>query len=98
MTKKAVIPKALREQTWLKYNGRVYDSKCYVRWCKNKITVYDFESGHNIPESKQGITELDNLRPLCSRCNKSMSNTYTIDEWNKLGKPINKCPEFCVIC
>ena len=82
---KVKIPKALREQVWLKFIGKKYENKCYVRWCKNKITVFDFNVGHNIPESKNGLTELENLRPICTRCNSSMSNNYSIDEWNKLG-------------
>lgn len=85
MTKKAVIPKALREQVWIKSCGNVFSHKCKINWCKNKITVFDFECGHNIPESKGGKTELENLIAICGRCNKSMSNNYTIDEWNKLG-------------
>lgn len=83
--KRIKIPKALREQVWLKYNGRAYDAKCNVPWCKNVISVYDHESGHVIPHSKGGSTTLENLRPICSRCNKSMSDKYTIDEWNQLG-------------
>jgi len=96
--KKVKIPKALREQVWLKYNGRVYDAKCYIKWCKNNITVYDYECSHNIPEIKSGPTTLENLRPCCSRCNKSMGSLYTIDEFNKLGENQESkcCP--CVIC
>lgn len=102
---KAKIPKALREQVWLKYNKRVYDSKCYIGWCNNKINVYDFEVGHNIPESKGGLTIIENLRPICSRCNKSMSDSYSIDEWNRFGalpdisgnKDTQKCPTWCSI-
>lgn len=82
MTNKQHIPKAIREQTWLRYNGEVYRAKCKVRWCKNPITVYDFHVGHNMPESKGGTLDMGNLRPICSRCNLSMSNNYTIDEWN----------------
>ena len=81
------IPKALREQIWLSYIGRHFSRKCTIGWCKNKINVFDFHVGHNIPESKGGATVLENLRPICSRCNLSMSNNYSIDEWNKLGKP-----------
>lgn len=87
---KEKIPKALREQVWLTHNGKKYQSKCNVIWCKNKITVFDFQSGHNIPESKGGVTDISNLRPICSRCNLSMGDTYSIDEWSKLSKPISK--------
>jgi 5-methylcytosine-specific restriction endonuclease McrA len=91
---KATIPKALREQVWIKINGKHYTSRCSVIWCKNKIDVFNFHVGHNIPESKGGETVLENLRPICCRCNLSMGNTYTIDEWNKLGKPVNCLSDF----
>jgi 5-methylcytosine-specific restriction endonuclease McrA len=84
---KAPIPKALREQVWRNHVGKVFEGKCHVTWCTNKITAFDFEVGHNIPESKGGATNLENLRPICARCNKSMGNNYTIDEWNRLGAP-----------
>lgn len=84
-TKKERIPKALREQVWRTLCGEVFQAKCNVSWCTNIITVFDFEVGHNIPESKGGTLVLSNLRPICVQCNRSMSNNYTIDEWNKLG-------------
>jgi hypothetical protein len=84
-TKKEKIPKALREQVWRTLCGEVFKTKCIVVWCTNSITVFDFEVGHNIPESKGGTLALSNLRPICTQCNRSMSNHYTIDEWNKLG-------------
>ena len=89
---KKKIPKALREQVWRSQCGDVFEAKCYVTWCKNRITVFDYEVGHNIPESKGGTLELKNLRPLCTQCNRSMSNHYTIDEWNLLGVKVEKNP------
>lgn len=80
--RKTKIPKALREQVWLKCIGERFDSKCKVVWCKNRINVFDFQCGHNVPESKGGETTLDNLVPICSRCNISMGSQYTIDDWN----------------
>ena len=84
---KSNIPKALREQVWLHYIGKKFNTSCYVKWCKNEINVFDYHTGHNIPESKGGSMTLENLRPICSRCNLSMGNNYTIDEWVKLGNP-----------
>ncbi len=81
--KRRPIPKALREQVWIKTCGRVFDSKCYVKWCTNKISVYDYEVGHNIPHSKGGEDTIDNLYAICSRCNRSMNDNYTIDEFSK---------------
>jgi len=81
------IPKALREQVWLRHMGKKYQSKCKIVWCENIISVFDFQCGHDIPESHGGETSIENLVPICSRCNLSMSNTYTIKEWNQFSKP-----------
>ena len=48
------------------------------------VNVFNFECGHNIPRSKSGKTDINNLFPICTRCNKSMSNKWTIDEWNEM--------------
>lgn len=82
--RKKKITGALREAVWIKTMGRTFEGKCPVSWCPNSITVFDFQSGHNIPESKGGSTTLPNLIAICARCNFSMGNHYTIDEWNAL--------------
>ena len=91
---KAKIPKAVREQVWLKYQGKKYENKCYIKWCCNNIDVFNYHVGHNIPESKGGPMCLDNLRPICSRCNLSMGDRYTIDEWNKMCVKKPSCFSF----
>lgn len=83
--KKKSIPKALKEQVWLQKMGKVFESKCPIVWCENRINSFDFHTGHNIPESKGGKTTIDNLIPICDRCNTSMGDRFTIDDWNKLG-------------
>ena len=87
---KKKIPQALREQVWLSNAGKVFEIKCKTSWCANRITIFDFQCGHNIPESKGGETTLENLLPICARCNSSMGNRYTLDEWSKIysTKPI----------
>ena len=91
MTKKR-IPKAIREQVWIQYFGRRFTHKCYIPWCKNRINVFDFHVGHNKPESKGGKLTIKNLRPICSRCNYSMNNKFTITKWIREGNPKkNKC-------
>lgn len=82
---KTKIPKALREQVWLKHIGKKFESKCKTAWCKNKMSVFDFQCGHDVPESHGGETSVENLVPICSRCNLSMSNTYTFKEWNLIS-------------
>lgn len=85
---KKTIPKALKEQVWLAFNGKNFEYKCHIKWCNNIITPFNFETGHNIPESKGGTLDISNLRPICSKCNKSMGDDYTIDDFSQLSKPI----------
>ena len=84
--KKQRIPKAIREQVWIQNFGEKFKHKCYISWCKNNVNVFDFHVGHNKPESKGGSLALSNLKPICARCNLSMSNNYTITQWQKLNK------------
>jgi len=82
--RKQKIPIALRQACWVKQFGETYRHKCFVDWCHRNITCFDFEVGHNLPESKGGTLDLDNLRPICRQCNIGMGNTYTIDQWRQL--------------
>ena len=87
MARKLRIPLALREQVWIHHFGETYKHKCSVTWCTTIMNVFNFECGHNVPESKGGSTDISNLQPICSKCNKSMGNTYTIDEFSKIANP-----------
>ena len=81
---KVKIPAALREQVWIHtYGEKYFLQKCSVTWCKTMISPFSFHMGHNVPESKGGKTDVKNLIPICSRCNLSMGNQYTIDEWTR---------------
>jgi hypothetical protein len=79
--RKEKIPVKLREEVWVAKMGKVFEGKCPTTWCSTTITVFEFESGHNIPESKGGPTTIENLVPLCPRCNRSMGSKFTFDEW-----------------
>jgi hypothetical protein len=83
-TYKEPIPKRIRELVWTTNNGETFSHKCYVTWCDNTLNVFNFQVGHDIPESKGGTIDIDNLKPICASCNLSMSNKYTITEWSKL--------------
>lgn len=85
--KKKPIPAAIREACWQKRCGRVFEHKCLTPWCPNIITVFDFQAGHDIPESKGGPTTVENLYPICSRCNQSMGDRFTFQEWSALHQP-----------
>lgn len=83
--KKKTIPRALKEQVWLQKAGHTFEIKCPITWCENRINAFNFHTGHNIAESKGGKTTLENLVPICDRCNTSMGDRYSIDDWNGLG-------------
>lgn len=69
--KKQHIPKKLKNMIWDKYIGKEKGiGLCYC--CSEKIDSKNFEAGHIIPEAKGGPTNAENLRPICSCCNKSM--------------------------
>jgi len=87
--RKQKIPAAFREQIWFRDYGRSFEGKCPTQWCTNMINVFDFQCGHNIPESKGGPTVPDNLIPICARCNMSMGDRFTFTEWSKLNGPIS---------
>lgn len=75
------IPRKLRLDVWDKYIG---DDKrqgnCYV--CNYKIDITDFEAGHIIAEVNGGKTNLENLRPICKNCNRSVA-TMNMNEYKK---------------
>ncbi|NCA21015.1 MAG: hypothetical protein EBS86_07760 [Crocinitomicaceae bacterium] len=92
--KKHKIPKALREQVWIKTAGKKYEIKCPVVWCTNTINVFDFQCGHMKAESTGGRTDLNNLIAICGRCNMSMG-TQTLDEWNSKSTPVAEEVRVC---
>ena len=68
------IPKTIRAQIWNKYIGKENGiGKCYV--CETDIDAKHFEAGHIIAKADGGANTIDNLRPVCSLCNKSVGKT-----------------------
>lgn len=84
--KKKSIPKSLKIKVWNTYVGEdIGKIKCLC--CDTiDITQSIFECGHIIAEAKGGETSLENLRPICSTCNKSMK-TINMNDYIKI---INK--------
>ena len=65
------IPKSLKILVWDKHIGKEKGiGECYV--CKSKIDSKNFECGHIVSVKEGGATNIDNLLPICSSCNKSM--------------------------
>lgn len=71
-----------KNECWKKYNGDEMEAECQVSWCKKVINCSDYHVGHDIAESKGGINDSDNLIPICSRCNLSMGNRFSIKEFS----------------
>jgi 5-methylcytosine-specific restriction endonuclease McrA len=67
------IPSTLRSKVWVTYASEIYRrSKCFC--CRsNEIEESNFECGHVISRRDGGPVCLDNLRPICSQCNRSMN-------------------------
>lgn len=65
------IPKTLKNDVWDKHIGKKNGiGKCFC--CENSIDSKNFECGHIVASAKGGKTVLQNLRPICGCCNKSM--------------------------
>jgi len=62
-----------------KTNG--FEAPCYV--CEKMLDHTSFEAGHIQPHTKGGLNTLDNLRPVCSACNKTMG-TMNMDEFKTI--------------
>jgi hypothetical protein len=68
------ISQSLRQKIWTQYSNNSLEIKCLC--CNlNTINAFTFESGHIIPRANGGKCNINNLIPVCSLCNKSMSTT-----------------------
>lgn len=86
---KEKIPATVKNSVWLTYIGKQYDSKCF---CCNleQISKGNFECGHITSEKTGGQITIDNLRPTCSPCNKSMGIKNMEEFMKKHGYAKNK--------
>ena len=78
--KKKSIPPSLKIKVWNKHIGdEIGKTKCLC--CKlQDIYQASFSCGHIISEFNGGELKLDNLKPICSSCNSSMS-TKNMNEY-----------------
>jgi 5-methylcytosine-specific restriction endonuclease McrA len=83
--KKQKIPSKVRYDVWATYIGpHIAEHKCI---CCKRVTIKqsDFEVGHVQSEANGGTLEINNLRPICSVCNKSMNSRNMIDYVKQYG-------------
>ena len=94
------IAKAVKEQIWIQHFGETFRHKCYIPWCTNSLTPFSFHAGHDVPRSKGGTNTIDNLFPICSSCNCSMGNKYSIQEWIHINSKLSFKRQICtsVLC
>jgi hypothetical protein len=89
--KKQTIPLPIRVKVWNAYIGESCGkSKCMC--CGDvDMTPFRFECGHVKSEYNGGDISVQNLRPICSGCNRSMGKKNMIEymKKNKLKFPKN---------
>lgn len=67
------IPKSLKNKVWNTYIGKDRGTgKCIC--CDSEIDSKNFDCGHVVAVKHNGKNTLENLRPICSPCNKSMGD------------------------
>lgn len=81
------IKQAIRKLVWYHYNGKKNSN--VLCWCCNstEITPFDFECGHVEARSKGGKDTIQNLRPICGLCNRSMGNQNMLEFQKEHGLP-----------
>lgn len=71
--KRKSLPSAVRMAVWNRWFGMekgTGDCQC----CGRVVYQQDFECGHVVAHSKGGADTIDNLRPICRTCNRSMGD------------------------
>lgn len=64
------IPSAIRYSVWRNYHDKL-DAYCPL-CISTVISIDNFDCGHIISHKNGGSENIDNLIPLCSKCNRSM--------------------------
>lgn len=82
---KEKIPAGVRTTVWNMYIGEDKgEGKCFVG-CKERISQANFACGHVQAEACGGAVTIQNLRPICNRCNSSMGKQNMEEYMNKYG-------------
>ncbi len=67
------------------------NANCYCYCCSvEPITKGNFECGHIISEKEGGEVKLENLRPICGLCNKSMGTKNMLEFMKQYGYNIKQ--------
>lgn len=94
--KKQRIPATVRNTIWKLHIGNKTESKCSC--CSvEPITKGNFECGHILSEKDGGKIKLDNLRPICGLCNKSMGTKNMLEFMRQYGYAIKNVKQSYLI-
>ena len=72
--KKNYIPKKLKIDVWNRYIGKNKRNTICVCCNITEIDITNFHAGHIISEKNEGLINIDNIIPICTLCNTSMSS------------------------
>jgi 5-methylcytosine-specific restriction endonuclease McrA len=80
--KRQTITRRLSNAVWNKYIGRdKANGQCFD--CKRVLNIQHFECGHLKSHRNGGTTDLDNLRPFCSECNRLLGSANFTEKSRK---------------
>ena len=74
---------AVKETVWNNYFNDSEIGKCCI--CRCKITRSRHHCGHIISKYNGGPTILENLIPMCSKCNQSINRNNLLDFMERFG-------------
>jgi len=86
------IPKSVKDKVWDTCIGKENGvGPCYC--CGTDIDSKKFDCGHIVASTDGGLDIVENLKPVCSTCNKSMG-TQNLEEFKMNYFPSKENPSF----
>lgn len=73
------ITSKFKKDVWKKHYDSAKIGKCPVVLCKNTMSQKDFMCGYLQSFKNGGCISLDNIKPICEKCNKEMNGMNWID-------------------
>jgi len=77
--KRSNIRQNIRQLVWNSHIGTKYGSSLCFCCGATQITPFNFECGHVVARAKGGKDSVENLRPICGLCNRSMATMNMLE-------------------